>query len=105
MQGTIIWHHPRCEDWKPLPFFSLLSYSFQCIEGFISVQSSTSRPNTSGPFAESSYLLESFFVLRIISRIDLSSTRFFYKKLGSGHSTKSFLISYEILSILVLKVS
>ena len=32
-------------------------------------------------------------------------TRFFYKKLGSGHSTKSFLISHEILSILVLKVS
>ena len=30
---------------------------------------------------------------------------FFYKKLGSGHSTKSFLISHEILSILVLKVS
>ena len=28
---------------------------------------------------------------------------FFYKKLGSGHSTKSFLISHEILSILVLK--
>ena len=27
------------------------------------------------------------------------------KKLGSGHSTKSFLISHEILSILVLKVS
>ena len=33
------------------------------------------------------------------------STRFFlYKKLGSGHSTKSFLISHEISSILVLKV-
>ena len=30
---------------------------------------------------------------------------FFYKKLGSGHSTKSFLISHEILFILVLKVS
>ena len=29
----------------------------------------------------------------------------FYKKLGSGHSTKSFLISHEILSTLVLKVS
>ena len=29
----------------------------------------------------------------------------FYKKLGSGHSTKSFLSSHEILSILVLKVS
>ena len=29
---------------------------------------------------------------------------FFYKKLGSGHSTKSFLIPQEILSILVLKV-
>ena len=29
----------------------------------------------------------------------------FYKKLGSGHGTKSFLISHEILSILVLKVS
>ena len=28
----------------------------------------------------------------------------FYKKLGSGHSTKSFLILHEILSILVLKV-
>ena len=27
-------------------------------------------------------------------------TRFFYKKLRSGHSTKSFLISHEILSIL-----
>ena len=25
----------------------------------------------------------------------------FYKKLGSGHSTKSFLISHEILSVLV----
>ena len=33
-------------------------------------------------------------------------TRFFlYKKPGSGHSTKSFLISFEILSILVLNVS
>ena len=32
-------------------------------------------------------------------------TRFLYKKLVSGHSTKSFLISHEILSILVLKVS
>ena len=30
---------------------------------------------------------------------------FLYKKLGSGHSTKSFLISHEILSILVLKVA
>ena len=30
---------------------------------------------------------------------------FFYKKLGSGHSTKSFLISHEILSILVQNVS
>ena len=29
----------------------------------------------------------------------------FNKKLGSGHRTKSFLISHEILSILVLKVS
>ena len=28
----------------------------------------------------------------------------FYKKLGSGH-TKSFLVSHEILSILILKVS
>ena len=35
----------------------------------------------------------------------LHVTRFFYKKLGSGHSSKSFLISYEIFSILVLKVS
>ena len=35
-----------------------------------------------------------------------ANTRFFYKKLGSGHSsTKSFLIQHEILSILVLKVS
>ena len=32
-------------------------------------------------------------------------TRFFYKKLGSGHSTKSFSISHEILAILVLEVS
>ena len=30
---------------------------------------------------------------------------FFYKKLGSGHRTRSFLTSHEILSILVLKVS
>ena len=30
---------------------------------------------------------------------------FFYKKLGSGHRTKSFLISHEILSISVQKVS
>ena len=30
---------------------------------------------------------------------------FFHKKLGSGHSTKSFLIQHEILSIVVLKVS
>ena len=29
----------------------------------------------------------------------------FYKKLGSSHSTISFLISHEMLSILVLKVS
>ena len=29
----------------------------------------------------------------------------FYKKLGSGHSTKSFLILNEMLSIIVLKVS
>ena len=33
-----------------------------------------------------------------------ASINFFYKKLGSGHSTKSFVISHEILSILVLKV-
>ena len=32
-------------------------------------------------------------------------SRFFNKKLGSGHGTNSFLISHEILSILVLKVS
>ena len=32
-------------------------------------------------------------------------TRFFFKKLGSGHCTKSFLISHSILSILVPKVS
>ena len=31
------------------------------------------------------------------------STHVFYKKLGSGHSTKSFLINHDILSILVLK--
>ena len=30
---------------------------------------------------------------------------FLYKKLGSDHSSKSFLISHEILSILVSKVS
>ena len=30
--------------------------------------------------------------------------RVFCKKLGSGHSTESFLLSHEILSILVLKV-
>ena len=30
---------------------------------------------------------------------------FFYKKLGSGHSTESFLISHEIFSNLVLRVS
>ena len=35
----------------------------------------------------------------------LNCTLLFYKKLGSGHSTISFLISHEILSILVLKVS
>ena len=29
----------------------------------------------------------------------------FFKKLGSGHSTKSFVISHEIFPILVLKVS
>ena len=29
----------------------------------------------------------------------------FHKKLGSGHSTKSFLIQHEILSMLVLKLS
>ena len=34
-----------------------------------------------------------------------TGTGFFYTKLGSGHSTKSFLISHGILSILVLKVS
>ena len=32
------------------------------------------------------------------------TTRLFYKKVGSGHRTKSFLISHEILSILVLNV-
>ena len=37
--------------------------------------------------------------------ISVNYTFYFYKKLGSGHSTKSFLISHEILSILVLKVS
>ena len=35
--------------------------------------------------------------------IQLGSVHIFYKKLGSGHSIKSFLISHEILSILVLK--
>ena len=30
---------------------------------------------------------------------------FFYETLGSGRRSKSFLISHEILSILVLKVS
>ena len=39
------------------------------------------------------------------SEMALSMHVCFYKKLGSGHSTKSFLISHEILSILVLKVS
>ena len=33
--------------------------------------------------------------------MDLNFT-LLYKKLGSGHSTKSFLTSHEILSILVL---
>ena len=33
------------------------------------------------------------------------NTGFFYKKLGSGHSTKSFVIEHEMLSILVLKAS
>ena len=51
-------------------------------------------------------------MLRQLKRADvdlkvknLEFTRFFYKKLGSGHSTKSFLNSHEILSILVLKFS
>ena len=35
----------------------------------------------------------------------LGYTFFFYKKLGSGRSTKSFLIQQEILSILVIKDS
>ena len=39
------------------------------------------------------------------SAVKYSCTRFFYKKLGSGHSPKSFLIQQGILSILVLKVS
>ena len=33
------------------------------------------------------------------------TTRFFYKKLGSAPSTKSFLISHENFAIIVLKVS
>ena len=37
--------------------------------------------------------------------LSLYYTFFLYKKLGLGHRTKSFLISHEILSILVLKVS
>ena len=32
-------------------------------------------------------------------------TRFFYKKLGSAPSTKSFLISHENFAIIVLKIS
>ena len=45
-----------------------------------------------------------YLVLSSVVQLRPYSTRFFYKKLGSGHSTKSFLIQ-EILSILVLKVS
>ena len=37
--------------------------------------------------------------------IDTEYTRFFYKKLGSAPSTKSFLISHENFATIVLKVS
>ena len=42
--------------------------------------------------------------VRVLGKCQSSITRF-YKKLGSGHSSKGFLISNEILTILVLKVS
>ena len=56
---------------------------------------------------ETGFVRGNLFVSRAVgqSSCAVTTTRFFYKKLGSGHSTKSFLISHEILSILVLKVS
>ena len=49
--------------------------------------------------------LTSFFNVETTQKTLVKEYTFFYKKLGSGHSTKSFLIQQEILSILVLKVS
>ena len=56
-------------------------------------------------------LLESFEILKYGffsiggALSSISFHVFLYKKLESGHSTKSFLISQEVLSILELKVS
>ena len=52
--------------------------------------------------------LDSHFALNLQKILKLyrnSVYTSFYKKLRSGHRTKSVLISHEILSILVLKVS
>ena len=54
---------------------------------------------------EEDYLEDSDPCKPICSGEERWPARFFFKKLGSGHRTKSFLILHEILSILVLKVS
>ena len=62
-----------------------------------------------GKFYDPIFLTEKFWggVIddKIRNNTALNGVQAFYKKLGSGHSTRSFLISHEILSILVLKVS
>ena len=44
------------------------------------------------------------FVCRSNTKLCFQTCTFFYKKLGSGHSTRIFLILYEILSISVPSV-
>ena len=45
------------------------------------------------------------FLYYLTTAIIWNNTRFFYKKLGSAPSNKSFLISHENFAIIVLKVS
>ena len=88
---------------KGFAFYGFWESSFQNI---LLASESNFSPNTEHAHGHTYQILSQklgqFFHNKILK---FGSLHVFYKKLGSGHSTKSFFISHEILSILVLKVS
>ena len=84
-----------------IEIFLCEAYRFQKTSQTSDDQENTPLVPPAKPHSSRSFLIFE----RSESQVSYKQYTFFYKKLGSGHSTKSFLIQQEILSILVLKVS